>query len=179
MRFRFPISRANSPLSHGVAFRASDNGRTREVVSMMKRFLFFTALLAVSGTVASAQAPVTISGTVTSDAGVPLPSVNVLIPGLNFGTQADDAGHYSFTVPASRANGRNGCRPSSTGSSAAPMPGTGRRGGRSATSSAPTCRSDDRSRRASAVAVMGRGLRRSGRAEPGNRTSVFLTPRRP
>ncbi len=73
---------------------------------MMKRFLFFTALLAVSGTVASAQAPVTISGTVTSDAGVPLPSVNVLIPGLNFGTQADDAGHYSFTVPASRANGQ-------------------------------------------------------------------------
>jgi TonB-linked SusC/RagA family outer membrane protein len=73
---------------------------------MMKRFLFFTALLAVTGTAASAQAPATISGTVTNDAGVPLPSVNVLLPGLNYGTQTDEAGRYSFTVPASAANGQ-------------------------------------------------------------------------
>src|SRR5450759_1350474 len=86
-------------------FCASDNGRTREVVSMMKRFLFFTALLAVSGTVASAQAPVTIAGRVTSDAGVPLAGASVFIPGMNLGASTSDDGSYTFVVPASRATG--------------------------------------------------------------------------
>jgi TonB-linked SusC/RagA family outer membrane protein len=73
---------------------------------MLKKFLFFAVLMTIGSTAAVAQAPVTISGTVTSDAGVPLPSANVVLQGLNYGTQTDDAGHYSFTVPASRANGQ-------------------------------------------------------------------------
>jgi TonB-linked SusC/RagA family outer membrane protein len=72
---------------------------------MMKRFLFFTALLAVSGTVASAQAPVTIAGRVTSDAGVPLAGASVFIPGMNLGASTSDDGSYTFVVPASRATG--------------------------------------------------------------------------
>ncbi|HKC81269.1 MAG TPA: TonB-dependent receptor plug domain-containing protein, partial [Gemmatimonadaceae bacterium] len=63
-------------------------------------------MLVCAASALSAQAGTTISGTVTSDAGVPLPSVNVLLPAFNYGTQTDDAGRYSFTVPASRANGQ-------------------------------------------------------------------------
>jgi TonB-linked SusC/RagA family outer membrane protein len=70
------------------------------------RFIGAVAVLVCAASALSAQAGTTISGTVTSDAGVPLPSVNVLLPAFNYGTQTDDAGRYSFTVPASRANGQ-------------------------------------------------------------------------
>jgi TonB-linked SusC/RagA family outer membrane protein len=66
--------------------------------------------LAVAGTVlglspAFAQAQGTnISGLVTGAGGAPLAGASVSIPTLRVGGFTDDAGHYSFTVPAS-ANG--------------------------------------------------------------------------
>jgi len=38
----------------------------------------------------------TISGTVTDDAGLPLPGVNVLIEGTSTGTQTDFDGNYTI-----------------------------------------------------------------------------------
>jgi len=82
------------------------NSKSSVAKKIFGHFTAIAAALVCAATMASAQTGATISGTVTSEAGVPLPSVNVLLPGLNYGTQTDDAGHYSFTVPASRANGQ-------------------------------------------------------------------------
>ncbi len=48
----------------------------------------------------------TISGRVTSDAQAPLQGVSVSIATLGAGAYTDDAGRYSFTVPAARATGQ-------------------------------------------------------------------------
>src|SRR5262245_5975568 len=61
------------------------------------------SLLAAS--MARAQQAVTISGRVTSEAGVPLPGTSVLIDALKLGTQTNDDGRYSLVVPANRATG--------------------------------------------------------------------------
>ncbi|HEU4563742.1 MAG TPA: SusC/RagA family TonB-linked outer membrane protein [Gemmatimonadaceae bacterium] len=55
---------------------------------------------------AMAQAPVTISGRVTSDAGAPLASASVLLEGMGLGTLTREDGRYTFTVPAARATGQ-------------------------------------------------------------------------
>ncbi|HXT47426.1 MAG TPA: TonB-dependent receptor plug domain-containing protein, partial [Gemmatimonadaceae bacterium] len=55
---------------------------------------------------AAAQAAVTISGRVTSDAGAPLSSASVLVEGMGVGTITRDDGRYSFVVPAARAQGQ-------------------------------------------------------------------------
>ena len=66
-----------------------------------------SALLFGAASVAAAQAGTTISGTVTSEGGAPLPGATVLIQGTTIGTHTDDAGRYTIVVPASRANGQS------------------------------------------------------------------------
>ena len=70
----------------------------------------FAAVAAVicAASTASAQGGLTISGTVTTDAGVPLPGATVLIQGTTTGAHTDDAGRYVIVVPADRANGQSG-----------------------------------------------------------------------
>ncbi|HEY1951317.1 MAG TPA: SusC/RagA family TonB-linked outer membrane protein [Gemmatimonadaceae bacterium] len=65
------------------------------------------ALLVGVASVASAQSGATISGTVSSQDGTPLPGATVLIQGTTIGTHTDDAGRYTIVVPASRANGQS------------------------------------------------------------------------
>jgi TonB-linked SusC/RagA family outer membrane protein len=65
-------------------------------------------VLVGAASTASAQGGMTISGTVTTDAGVPLPGATVLIQGTSTGAHTDDAGRYVIVVPADRANGQSG-----------------------------------------------------------------------
>jgi TonB-dependent SusC/RagA subfamily outer membrane receptor len=62
---------------------------------------FLVALLPVM-----AAAQTAISGRVTSEAGVPVVNATVFLEGMSLGTQADETGRYSFTVPAARATGQ-------------------------------------------------------------------------
>ena len=55
---------------------------------------------------ALSAAQTTISGRVTSEAGTPIPNATVFLEGMSLGTQADETGRYSFTVPAARATGQ-------------------------------------------------------------------------
>src|SRR3954463_4133281 len=73
---------------------------------MKGKFGFFAGeiLAVLLPTLAAAQT--TISGRVISDAGVPVPAATVFLEGLSVGTQTDDAGRYTFTVPAARATGQ-------------------------------------------------------------------------
>jgi len=73
---------------------------------LLNRTLTVTAALLGVASVAAAQGGTTISGRVTSDAGAPLPGANVYLVGLNIGTQTNDAGRYTFIVPAARATGQ-------------------------------------------------------------------------
>ncbi|HET7613569.1 MAG TPA: TonB-dependent receptor, partial [Gemmatimonadaceae bacterium] len=74
---------------------------------MVRRLAAVSALLFGAASVAAAQAGTTISGTVTSEGGAPLPGATVLIQGTTIGTHTDDAGRYTIVVPASRANGQS------------------------------------------------------------------------
>ena len=65
-----------------------------------------SALLGVLPAAAIAQQGTTISGRVTSDAAAPLQGVSVSIPTLGAGAYTDAQGHYSFTVPSTRAAGQ-------------------------------------------------------------------------
>jgi len=66
------------------------------------------AVLVCGASAASAQGGTTISGTVTTEQGVPLPGATVLIQGTTTGAHTDDAGRYVIVVPADRANGQSG-----------------------------------------------------------------------
>lgn len=66
------------------------------------------AVLVCAASTASAQGGTTISGTVTTEQGVPLPGATVLIQGTTTGAHTDDAGRYVIVVPADRANGQSG-----------------------------------------------------------------------
>jgi TonB-linked SusC/RagA family outer membrane protein len=66
------------------------------------------AVLVCAASAASGQAGTTISGTVTTEQGVPLPGATVLIQGTTTGAHTDDAGRYVIVVPADRANGQSG-----------------------------------------------------------------------
>jgi TonB-linked SusC/RagA family outer membrane protein len=65
-------------------------------------------VLVCAASAASAQAGTTISGTVTTEQGIPLPGATVLIQGTTTGAHTDDAGRYVIVVPADRANGQSG-----------------------------------------------------------------------
>ncbi len=55
---------------------------------------------------APAQQPITISGNVVNETGQPMPGASVALLGLGLGSMTDDAGKYSFIVPAARASGQ-------------------------------------------------------------------------
>ncbi|HMI47947.1 MAG TPA: SusC/RagA family TonB-linked outer membrane protein, partial [Gemmatimonadaceae bacterium] len=59
----------------------------------------------MTASAAFAQSGTTVTGRVTSDAGVPLGGASVFIAGMNLGTQTSDDGSYTFVVPAGRATG--------------------------------------------------------------------------
>lgn len=75
-------------------------------MSIRGRFalLPFAALALITQT-ASAQAPVTITGTVTSESGVPLPSATVFLEGTGIGGVTREDGRYTIVVPAARVTG--------------------------------------------------------------------------
>src|SRR5688572_9673320 len=64
------------------------------------RLALAAALLALAPTVAAAQ--LTITGRITSDAGVGLPTAQVLIEGTTIGTATNDDGVYRLVVPTPR-----------------------------------------------------------------------------
>jgi len=64
----------------------------------LKYLLMFVALLFIQGAVAQ-----TITGTVTDNTGVPLPSVNVIEKGTTNGTSSDFDGNYELNVSSSTA----------------------------------------------------------------------------
>jgi TonB-linked SusC/RagA family outer membrane protein len=74
---------------------------------MWKRILLAVGASTLITSVASAQAGTTISGTVTNEAGAPLPGATVFIPALNVGTQTNERGQYSFVVSGNRAAGQS------------------------------------------------------------------------
>src|SRR2546422_11662835 len=62
------------------------------------------ALLVVAR--APAQEPVTITGKVTSDGGLPLGQVEIAIPVLGLGALSKDDGSYTIVVPGARESGQ-------------------------------------------------------------------------
>jgi TonB-linked SusC/RagA family outer membrane protein len=72
---------------------------------MRNLLLSAIAAFALTASTAFAQSGTTVTGRVTSDAGVPLGGATVFITGTNIGAQTSDDGSYTFVVPASRATG--------------------------------------------------------------------------
>src|SRR6476659_8785307 len=72
---------------------------------MRRHILSLLTACAFSASAALAQSGATVTGRVTSDAGVPLGGAAVFIAGTNIGAQTNDDGSYSFIVPSSRATG--------------------------------------------------------------------------
>src|SRR5207302_1781502 len=54
----------------------------------------------------AAQEPVTITGKVTSDAGLPLGQVELAIPTMGLGALSREDGRYAILVPGARASGQ-------------------------------------------------------------------------
>ena len=73
--------------------------RSRVVPIILSAFLALPALLA-------AQEPVTITGKVTSDAGLPLGQVGVSIAALGVGGLSKDDGTYAIVIPGARVSGQ-------------------------------------------------------------------------
>jgi len=73
---------------------------------MTRTWLMAVASVALVTASATAQQPATITGRVSSDAGLALPAATVFIESLGVGTQTDPDGRYSLTVPAARVNGQ-------------------------------------------------------------------------
>ena len=68
---------------------------------------YATVLMATAAVSLHAQSGTTITGRVTSEAGVPLPGATVTIPSLGLRATATADGSYTLVVPASRANGQS------------------------------------------------------------------------
>ena len=73
---------------------------------MQGTFRLFALVVAavVPLSAAAAQEGATITGRVTSEAGVPLASASVFVDGLNIGALTREDGVYSFVVPAGRVH---------------------------------------------------------------------------
>ena len=69
------------------------------------RVLAALAFVGLTPMALAAQQGTTVSGIVTGAANEPLPAVNVAITSLGVGAVTNDAGRYSFVVPAARASG--------------------------------------------------------------------------
>jgi TonB-linked SusC/RagA family outer membrane protein len=63
-------------------------------------------VLATAASVAAAQQAVTITGQVTSDAGMPLPDAGVFIQTMNLSTTTRGDGHYTLVIPSARVAGQ-------------------------------------------------------------------------
>ena len=73
----------------------------------MTRTLFTAAMsLGLVTASAAAQQQATISGRVSSDAGVALSAATVFIESLGIGTQTGNDGRYSLIIPAARVTGQ-------------------------------------------------------------------------
>lgn len=73
---------------------------------MKTKYSIIFACLVLLPFVAFAQQGVTVKGTVTDEAGNPLPGANVFIQDTQFGGATDVEGEYSFAVPASFVQGQ-------------------------------------------------------------------------
>src|SRR5256884_308496 len=73
--------------------------RSRVVPIVLSALLALPALL-------PAQAPVTITGKVTSDAGLPLGQVGISIPALGVGGLSKDDGSFAIVIPGARVSGQ-------------------------------------------------------------------------
>jgi TonB-linked SusC/RagA family outer membrane protein len=72
---------------------------------VLRQFLWATAALVILPATVTAQDPVTLSGSVQSDLGVPLASASVYIESMNLGTLTNEQGRFMLIIPASRATG--------------------------------------------------------------------------
>jgi TonB-linked SusC/RagA family outer membrane protein len=81
---------------------------TRQVTQLRRRIVVAAALLLpLPVAIAKAQqSPVTITGRVTGEGGIPLRSANVSIPDLNLVVTVTSDGAYRLVVPAARAQGQ-------------------------------------------------------------------------
>jgi len=84
------------------------NSHKSVIRKLAGKIIAAVGVLVCAASTASAQAGTTISGTVTTEQGVPLPGATVLIQGTTTGAHTDDAGRYVIVVPADRANGQSG-----------------------------------------------------------------------
>ncbi|HEY4732905.1 MAG TPA: SusC/RagA family TonB-linked outer membrane protein [Gemmatimonadaceae bacterium] len=74
---------------------------------LLRSLSFAAVLVAGAAATVRAQTGTTITGRVTSDAGVPLPGATVTIPSLGLRATATADGSYTLVVPQSRANGQS------------------------------------------------------------------------
>src|SRR5256886_17164604 len=72
----------------------------------LSRFWPAPAIASLVAARAYAQGPVTITGKVTSDAGLPLGQVEVAIPAMGLGALSKDDGSYVVVVPGARVSGQ-------------------------------------------------------------------------
>src|SRR5256886_12812255 len=72
----------------------------------LSRFWPAPAIASLVAARAYAQGPVTITGKVTSDAGLPLGQVEVALPTLGLGALSKDDGSYTLAVPGARVSGQ-------------------------------------------------------------------------
>ena len=73
---------------------------------IVRGWLAATAIASLVAARAYAQEPVTITGKVTSDAGLPLGQVEVALPTLGLGALTKDDGAYTLVVPGARVSGQ-------------------------------------------------------------------------
>ena len=74
---------------------------------LLRSLAYATAMVVCAARGLRAQSGTTITGRVTNEAGVPLPSATVAIPALGIRTSTNGDGSYTLVVPASRANGQS------------------------------------------------------------------------
>ena len=77
------------------------------MVRQLCQFLGVAAALALASPHAAAQEQTTITGTVRSEAGAPLPQATVVIEGMGIGVTTRENGEYTLVVPAARAQGQD------------------------------------------------------------------------
>ena len=70
------------------------------------RGFFAAALLIAAPGLAYAQTATTITGSVRSEAGAPIPNASVRIEGMTIGTITNSQGNYSLVIPAARVTGQ-------------------------------------------------------------------------
>src|SRR6059058_2503484 len=73
---------------------------------IVRGWLAATAIASLVAVRAYAQEPVTVTGKVTSDGGLPLGQVEVALPTLGLGALSKDDGSYTLVVPGARVSGQ-------------------------------------------------------------------------